>query len=57
LIEETIYVLIPVFPIETAYVVTSKRMPKGAYFNSLAAARKEFEREVLRSRGEAAINV
>ena len=57
LIEETIYVLVPLFAIETAYVITSKCRPTGAYFNSLAAANKEFERQILRSEGKQSVDI
>ena len=49
LIEENIYLLIPDFTIETTYIVTSRRRPDGAYFNSPENAAKAFEMEVTKS--------
>ena len=57
LIEESIYVLMPPLVIERAYLVTSKRRQSGAYFNSLDAATKEFNNEILRSEGTPSINI
>jgi hypothetical protein len=49
LIEEITSFLVPEARIDTAYVVTSSRIPEGAYFDTLHAADEEFEREVARS--------
>jgi hypothetical protein len=49
LIEETASILVPEARINTAYVVTSSRIPGGAYFETLGAAIEEFEREVAKS--------
>lgn len=49
LFEETTDIFIPELRINTAYVVASRRIPNGAYFDDLHAAIEEFEREAARS--------
>src|SRR5579871_5600413 len=43
LVEETTSFPVPEVVISTAYVVTSSRVPEGAYFDNLPAANEEFE--------------